>query len=186
MIETRSTRSTLVQASDYVSCNCRPQRKLQRKQVLWGSMEFYHETAQFERHLPTCAFSQFTREHKRTWGMRHVGMAWFLQKAVQISLSMKSGAGGLSISPVFRYYATVDEENAPAFQVVHIMTEFIITKFRDKPSQLSSIQHQRLLETGLTKIGRLFQERIASPNDVNSMNQTLMHPIANLVHLSVL
>jgi hypothetical protein len=141
-------------------------------------MLFHEDRTQFETHLPTCPFFQFSNRTERKWGMTYNRVAYILDTAIRISFSVKSGAGGFSISPMFTYYATIDEFNAPAFQVVRIMSQFLSS---NQFKSFKKLSVRRLLDGGLIKIGKMFREGKASPSDVNSQNQTLMKPIVTVI-----
>lgn len=81
---------------------------------------------------------------------------------------------------MFTYYATVDERHAPAFQVIDLMMEFAISTPRTD-TEPGSLLYRRLLREGLIKLQKLYLERKASPSDLNSQNQNLMHWVAELV-----
>ncbi|KAF7523138.1 hypothetical protein G7054_g11866 [Neopestalotiopsis clavispora] len=120
-----------------------------------------------------------TKATEQKWGLRQVGLGWLAQKAIEITFSCKSGAGGASFGPNFTYYPTVDQRTAPAFQIVKVMHDRMDYLIDQKPTNLSS--WQSFLDRGLQDLEMLFQEGRASPNDMNSYNQTLIFPLMSLI-----
>ncbi|RYP62588.1 hypothetical protein DL771_009667 [Monosporascus sp. 5C6A] len=158
------------------NCICRRRQRYHQQRLRLGALELYDETTVAEEHLPDCQISQVLPRHRhRSLGVKYTGAARLLNRAVNMAFSMTFGAGGFSIAPVFTYYATVDGQTAPAFQLLNIMRD-AIHHFRD-----SGLTHWNTLgETALKKILKLFRERKASPTDVDSMNRSLLHLTGHL------
>jgi hypothetical protein len=152
-----STKDNVPQPINPISCTCRPRRRLERRYKRWGWVEIYKDIIHFEAHLPTCAFSQITNTFEQNVGMRYTGLTWLLNKAVHITLSMKSGAGGMNISPRFTYFATVNQHKAPAFRVISWIDLFL-KEIRLEGIKVSENQLRYLINAGLVKIGKLFRE----------------------------
>lgn len=175
-----SSNDTIHRYVGRAACTCRPRRKLNRSQMVWGMVQVYHDNAHTERHLPTCEFYQSTNNSERVFGVRYTGLASLLNKAIHITFAMRSGAGAWSLSPCFTYYATVDSTKAPAFQVIEQLRRCLYYQYiGHKPLEESRYEH--LLNLGSAKIGKLFREGKASPNDVNILNENLMHAATSLV-----
>ncbi|RYP66067.1 hypothetical protein DL769_006129 [Monosporascus sp. CRB-8-3] len=163
------------------NCICRRRRRYQQQRLRLGALELYDETTLTEEHLPDCQISQVLPRHRhRSLGVKYTGAIRLLDKAVNMAFSMTFGAGGFSIAPVFTYYATVDDQTAPAFQILDILDKAIgyllPTAGRD---------WNMLTETALKKILKLFRERRSSPTDVDSMNGSLLHLAGNFTRRSL-
>jgi hypothetical protein len=119
---------------------------------VWGWAKVYHDATHFDRHLSTCAFSRITKRSEQTFGLKYTGLNWLLNKAIDITFSMRSGASGWSVSPGFTYYATVNDEAAPAFRIIKSLERFV----RENKSQSSiiRIEYDRLLDASSIKIGK--------------------------------
>ncbi|KAF3007235.1 hypothetical protein E8E14_008803 [Neopestalotiopsis sp. 37M] len=132
-----------------------------------------------EKHFPTCQFWQGTRPAERKWGLRQAGIGWLADKAIEITFSCKFGSGGASFSPNFTYYPTVDEDIAPGFQLVQIMSKAVDDLYIQ--DDFNVCHCQCLLEKGFEQLGMLFREGRISPNDMNDRNQTLIYPLSELI-----
>ncbi|ETS86737.1 hypothetical protein PFICI_00565 [Pestalotiopsis fici W106-1] len=175
----RQSSTSMLQFRSSRECTCHPRHRLQRKQAVWSGFIFYQDNSWSENHFPTCDLWQQPKTTEQKWGMRQVGLGWLAHKAIELTFSCKFGAGGASFGPNFTYYPTVDEDAAPAFQIIQILK---------KASRDSNDRRQFILSTwkgfferALTKLETLFRKGQASPNDVNSRNQTLIYPITSLV-----
>lgn len=105
-------------------------------------------------------------------------MTGLLNRAIAVAFSMSSGAGGFSIGPSFTYYATVDEESAPAFRLLGILERsFIYYRWYGDLNGIIELVSRKILS--------LFHERQASPTDMNSHNQSLLHLAGKAVCLSL-
>lgn len=157
-------------------CICRRRKRYQRQQLRWGPIELYDEASFSEEHYPNCKFSQIvtTSRRHRSVGLKYTGMTGLLNRAIAMAFSMSSGAGGFSISPSFTYYATVNEGSAPAFCLFRAFQDACDYCHRDDDlNGLSELVSRKILG--------LFQERQASPTDMGSYNETLLHVAGDAV-----
>ncbi|RYP90381.1 hypothetical protein DL770_003528 [Monosporascus sp. CRB-9-2] len=158
------------------NCICRRRQRYQQHRLRLGTLEVYDETTVIEEHLPDCQISQILpRRRHRSLGVKYTGAAKLLNRVVNMAFSMTFGAGGFSIAPVFTYYATVDDQTAPAFRLLHIVKDAAIS-LECRGSTLLA----EFVETVLNKILKLFRERKATPTDVDSRNRTILHPVGNI------
>ncbi|KAI1249155.1 hypothetical protein MGN70_008764 [Eutypa lata] len=95
-------------------------KRRQRQRIRWGPFEFYDEHTLTEENLLDSNISKAISRH-RSIGLKYMGVANLLSRAINIAFSMSSGAGGFSIAPSFTYYATVDERIAPAFRLLDLL-----------------------------------------------------------------
>ena len=162
------------------ACSCRLNKVIHGKSFVWGPLAFSLETAT-QGHFPGCPAAQVIGlDQNQKIGLKYTGLRRLLDSAIQLSFSMKSGAGGWSISPNFTYYPTVDEGTAPAFRALRLLGKAAVGATSYYPS-LTLVQWEMLAALALAKILRLFRDRKASPLAVNSRNQSLVHYVAELV-----
>ncbi|KAF5254430.1 hypothetical protein FANTH_688 [Fusarium anthophilum] len=104
------------------SCICHRRRHFQRKNAAWGPLRFSHET-KIERHTPGCPATEAITEIDRSskFALTYVGLRSLLNSAIQLSFSVRSGAGGWSFGPNFTYYPMVDSRSAPAFRMLTLL-----------------------------------------------------------------
>lgn len=160
-------------------CTCRSRQRFQRKQVLWSGFLLYQDNIYSEKHFPTCELWQGAKATERKWGLRQTSLGWLAQKAIEITFSCKFGAGGASFGPSFTYYPTVNEDVAPAFQILQVMENGLDDLVDQRQTSLAHLQC--FLDRGFQNLEKLFREGRASPNDMNDRNQTLIFPISYFV-----
>jgi hypothetical protein len=133
VVPSKSTTQVRRDVSTYTggrfSCLCRHRRRLQRKKAAWGSLIFSHETTT-EQHAPGCPATQAISEIDRSnkLALTYVGLRSLINSAIQLSFTIRSGAGGLSLGPNIAYYPIVDSESAPAFRML-----FLLIRYRFQP-----------------------------------------------------
>lgn len=158
-------------------CSCRARRRHKIKAAWWGPVSLFSET-QSTPHMPDCPMAGFPAEHaSQTVGAKFIGFRQVLKFAVNISFTMKSGAGGMSIGKNFTYYPTVDEKTAPAFRIVRLFRDTIYM-FGEQESK------DRFLRKACDKLVELFRQSQASPVAVDTGNRNLMHHLARIVSSS--
>ena len=154
-------------------CLCRPRQRLQRKNLVWGSLAISLETA-VEQHLPGCPASQIIistdRSHKIC--LTYVGLRRLLNSAVQLSFAISSGAGGWSLSPNFTYFPIVNSETAPAFRILSLL--------------FHSGCSGELIPLAVSAVLKLFRAKKASPRAVDADNRSLVYHLTRCVSLNLL
>ncbi|KAF4946472.1 hypothetical protein FGADI_11110 [Fusarium gaditjirri] len=155
-------------------CLCRHRRHLQYKSTGWGSLSFSHETIT-EQHLPGCPATKgiFETDRSSRFALTYFGLRSLLNSAIQISFTIRSGAGGWSFGPNFTYYPIVDSESAPAFRMLSLLTE---AQYQG-PLEDAAWQ-EKLVPIVVSSVLRLLQTKHASPRAVDSYNQSLVYYIA--------
>jgi hypothetical protein len=171
---TPSERSVL----ESLACTCRSRRSLQRRSLAWASLILSHETA-FVQHLPGCPAAQLpVSDQTRKLGLTYTGLRRLLNSAVQLSFSIRSGAGGWSLSPTFTYYPTVDAKKDPAFRMMAILER---SQFATSGKPETLLQWEKFVGLVLTRMVELFQTHRASPFAVDAKNRSLLHHLARAV-----
>ncbi|KAL2140701.1 hypothetical protein VTI28DRAFT_3486 [Corynascus sepedonium] len=182
----KSTRNNEVQASllNDLTCRCFSREIFRRGDRTWGFLGVSWETTA-EQHVPGCPIARIgSRNQTQSVSIRYTGLRRFLERAIKVSFSMRSGAGGWSISPGFTYYPTVDENISPVFRMMTILAE--ATRFMLR-MPMSVSQGNMFVNTVLAKILELFRAGKASPLVVDSRNRSLLHYLTDAVssHLPV-
>ncbi|KAF2144722.1 uncharacterized protein K452DRAFT_145900 [Aplosporella prunicola CBS 121167] len=138
---------------------------------------FYEESSQHEKCCPLWASS----ERSKRLGLRISHYRNILARAVEISISITHGAGGLSISPLLRL-GRFRRPDSPAFEPFYYYLggpstgseqKRLIWNFRRKecrPASFGTVWTAKLLE-----IQRLFESGKASPTDVNNEGFNVLH-----------
>lgn len=157
-------------------CLCRPSRRITHHQKLWGEFSFSHQMSSTRRHFPDCPLSQIDSETQASkWTLEYFGLRNMCQTAFALSFVNTRGAGGRSISPGFTYYPTVDKETAPAFRLMRALGIFVQTR-RDWDEA-----DTRTVQRCFDKIFELYSKKKASPKDITSSGESLMHLIVNVI-----
>ncbi|KAI0186443.1 hypothetical protein EV127DRAFT_438992 [Xylaria flabelliformis] len=154
-------------------CSCRQSRKTSFSGRSWGYFSFSCATSSTRRHLPDCPFSQIDVESQATmFTVEYKGLRNLFRTAIALSLLNTRGAGGRSISPNFTYYPSVDERNAPVFRIMKLATPMA---FRQDISEAV----KKTLQYCFNSIFILYSRKKASPKDIDSYGQSLMHSVAD-------
>ena len=136
--------------------------------VLWRTSKWLLKLETLSsRHQPSCPlFSRSIQFTTARFSVRTCGD--LLAGAIEASLSIKKGAGGLSISPKLQC-ARVVPNNNPASQLV----TFANLKQLENIRSISDFE--TLLYGNLVELERLFNSRDASPFDVDLDGNTFFH-----------
>lgn len=163
------------------ACLCSHRQRLRRKQVVFGSLVFSHETVT-EEHLPQCPANQIlaSRDRREKIGLTYTGLRRLLNSAVQFTFAMPSGGGGWSLSPSFTYYPTVDAETAPTFRIMTLM-------YDARAHLFSSVGRgwweDNFVPTAVSVILGLLQTNKALARAVDANNRSMGHYVADCVSL---
>ena len=182
---TLNTKSSQKKRTPY-ACGCYRRRRLTRTYSNWSVLSFFDEVVTETKHdlgCPAYSERQITRE--RTVGVTYTGLHRLLNIAVAASFRHVRGAGGSSISPMFRYYATVDADSSPAYRVVQAIARGIWYMYDSLSSEqedsLISERESRvnmIIEYGIRKLRGIYQQRAASPTDLDPEGATLVAYVA--------
>jgi hypothetical protein len=170
------------------ACDCRPSRRITRRTNKFASLSFSFESSSFVRHLPDCPFAQILGDqHTQSLALDFDSLKSLLQKAVTVSFSLRRGAGGFSISPNFSYYPVVDDMTAPVFRVINFIPSLMF-RFSDinqdalNSNSISTIEaYIGVVEYIFDQVILLFRRRKASPKDVNSQGDSLVHAVVERI-----
>ncbi|KAL2159562.1 hypothetical protein VTH06DRAFT_2131 [Thermothelomyces fergusii] len=171
---------TTNELSDVV-CSCPRRRYLRRNDRTWWFLTVSSEMSAEQQHLPDCRYARRPgAEQTRTMAVGYTGLRRLLKTAVRVSFSMRTGAGGWSISPSFSYYPTVDTSRAPAFRMITLLLDCAESSLGLPPF------FEKLTKIVLAKVFELLETGKASPRAVDSKNKSLLHHMANLISVACL
>ncbi|KAI0801610.1 hypothetical protein GGR55DRAFT_701407 [Xylaria sp. FL0064] len=156
--------------------NTRKSRKTTYQRSSWGSFSFSYGTSTTRSHLPDCPLSQIDGGTQAiNFTVEFTGLRKLFQTAFVFSLFNTQGAGGRSLSPNFTYYPTVDERTAPAFRILNLAYDMVGSDDpRDKAAKAIT------LRCCLNSIFTLYSRKKASPLDIDSNGQSLIHKAVNI------
>lgn len=145
----------------------------------WKVM-FETESIHHHRTCPLFADSSSTTVAKFRIG----SCGTLLARAIEASISITRGAGGLSISPVLRCAHVVPRDN-PAFRLVNLQPwDSYRHAIYQRLQMKSKIELEELLDINIQKLERLFRAGEASPYDVDLAGNTLLHVRVTLLPTS--
>lgn len=79
---------------------------------------------------------------------------------------------------MFRYYATVDVCRSPAFRIVGgisvAIDSFYCSSKRQLPTSECEARAKQILYYGVSKLRRVFEDRLSSPTDLDGDGATLL------------
>ncbi|KAI0430275.1 hypothetical protein F5Y09DRAFT_356106 [Xylaria sp. FL1042] len=158
-------------------CSCPSSRNTSYQRSSWGSFSFSYGTSTTRRHLPDCPLSQIDTERRATkFTLEYTGLSKLIQTAFAFSLFNTQGAGGRSISPDFTYYPTIDEKSAPAFRILTLANKIFYHAHLWKEKEVAI-----MLQCCFSGVFTLYSQKKASPRDISSNGQSLMHLAAGIV-----
>ena len=103
-----------------LSAVCRCKARSYRR-TRWGQVSFYEDNYRTD-HLPGCPrFGIPAVGGKRTYALAWGGLLKIVSMAVEVTFSIKSGAGAWSLGPHLVAYRMVDELQDPAFALTFVL-----------------------------------------------------------------
>ncbi|KAI1180360.1 hypothetical protein F4777DRAFT_598287 [Nemania sp. FL0916] len=141
------------------------------------------DTLSESRHHPHCpVYKARDTENKQEWTITFTGLQRLLSTAVSVGCSLTYGAGGGSISPVFRYCAMVDREQSPAFRIAYLMNAAIDELTLEGQVVEDKTFHDFLLY-GVSQMKAVYANGIASPSDVDITGATVVDNLIARNHM---
>ncbi|KAI1361372.1 hypothetical protein F5Y08DRAFT_314987 [Xylaria arbuscula] len=151
-------------------CICRPRHKTNWSRATLGSLSFSMLCDRRWKHLPECKFANSaTVSTSGCMGLSYSGVRWHISRAVDVSISLSTGSGGLSISPNITIRPVIDEEKAPVFQTLRLMESAYYDRRRSEKFTL------QFLKVAIQRIMRRYKSRKSSPYEVNSYGSSALH-----------
>lgn len=149
-------------------CQYRAYRKSSRFRL--GSFLFKEDSITHS-HKPGCKFDILGSTKTQSLAL----ITSVLSHGVRLTLSVTTGAGGLSISPNINLRPVVDENKAPVFRIMELLTRHAY----DDIDGGRDLQH--LMDLCKNAILRLYRGRKASPYEVNENGMSFFHYWARFV-----
>ncbi|KAL3300202.1 Ankyrin repeat-containing protein [Colletotrichum asianum] len=152
-------------------CTCNPRRILRRQKRSLGPVSFAKEAVTEKTHGIECPFAVFNTHGTNTWstGITLRAFRGLVSAAVNVSLSITTGAGGFGISPSFTYFHM--RASSPASQVVDIWLSALGTVGH----KLTNAELVKLSERGIQTLKTVFTARASSPFEIDIKGDTLLH-----------
>lgn len=144
-------------------CSCKIGSTYESSNLVTGSLNFFRSSAISCIHQNGCPLRIPPRK-KTVIGMRYIRCGLLLSRILTFSISITRGAGGSSISPSLTFRATVSNDS-PAFALFNF----------DTIRSMTRSQNVNYYTWATQELYRLFREQKASPSDVDSCGQTLLH-----------
>ncbi|KAI0554556.1 hypothetical protein F4679DRAFT_526522 [Xylaria curta] len=176
---------TRIALEDPRLCGCSSWRRVKQRNLRWHALDFFSTEVTVLAHRPSCShYRGNSSQRQQTLGITYVGLRRLLSVACSVSLSLDFGAGGTSISPSFRCYNMVDENQSPPFRMIGLLSKALCYKH---PLDNRRSHYHRSYDTGriatdcISWIRVAYDRGVASPWDVSSHNSTLIDLSVELV-----
>jgi hypothetical protein len=163
----------------YEICRCTERRRLQRKKSRWGPIFFDNEVDITTYHAPECPLSRvlpLTERKTKAFGISIPNMLGMFKSAVHVSMSLTSGAGGLSLAQNITWTATVDEFSSPAFGIMNAFYQALECGLKNEHYAIIAKSCMRRLEL-------CYANHEASPADINKDGQSVFGDLISSLSL---
>ncbi|KAI3333579.1 hypothetical protein F4824DRAFT_513049 [Ustulina deusta] len=155
-------------------CGCSSWRSTDDRVMHWRTFYFFSKEEIVSTHCPGCSrYAGDASQRRRTFGVTYAGLQRLLSAAVSVSLCLDYGAGGASISPIFRYHSVVDETQSPPFRMLGVLCW--AWSFFDVDTQ----ELRAITMDYISYVNIAYSKRVASPRDVTVDGLTLMDNLFN-------
>ncbi|KAK5628811.1 hypothetical protein RRF57_004526 [Xylaria bambusicola] len=168
--------STRITPNTFKRCNCTSWRSVNEKRTRWRAFYFFSQKTTASIHRPGCPrYASDVPEHEQAVGITYAGLQRLCSAAVSVGLCLRYGAGGASISPMFRYHYVVDEYQSPPFRMVRVL-QSAIYEYRSSQSIGPSceLNMERVLKAFLSWITVAYDKQVATPRDVTINGASLI------------
>ncbi|KAH7246638.1 hypothetical protein BKA59DRAFT_395954 [Fusarium tricinctum] len=149
----------------YEICRCTERRRLQRKKSRWGPIFFDNEIDIATYHAPECPLSRvlpLTERKTKAFGISIPNMLGMFKSAVHVSMSLTSGAGGLSLAQKITWTATVNIISSPSFRIINAFSRIRRTR------TLENEHCELIAESCMRRLELCYAKHEASPADINT------------------
>lgn len=168
-------------ASDYQAaerwkwrgCLCPRRAFSQRRQINLGDISMATEVTTYHKHLPECRLARHAPVSKsQSVQLSYNGLRKLLSTAIDLSFSLRTGAGGFSLSPTITLRPVVDRKTSPSFRAMALLDKCYKSSNRfeksgDLRGQFTELVVQRTL--------RLYGSRKSSPRDTDITGKSILH-----------
>ncbi|KAI1350636.1 hypothetical protein F5Y01DRAFT_325881 [Xylaria sp. FL0043] len=147
-------------------CGCSAWRSVDERVTRWRTLYFFSKEVVASTHHPRCSrYASGASQRQRTFGMTYAGLRRLLSAAVSVSLCLDYGAGGISMSPMFRYHYVVDELQSLPFRMLIVL----LYGCNNYPHIGADIARDFLLW-----VRKAYDKQVASPRDVTINSLSLI------------
>ena len=150
-------------------CSCSTLMQERASTYLIGGVEVFKTSMESSKHSMSCPFHIGTKV-TTTVGLKMSYYGKLLANTVRATISITTGAGGFSINPCLKLHARVSKFS-PAFELLYpdmLHRRFMSTGL----SQTNELCNY--FESALQQLYELFQDKVASPTDVDQDGYTLI------------
>lgn len=173
--------------SSKLTCIC-PQygglrTRVEQQSIPWMGFPLLHTTSKQE-HLPGCPQADMHESKPvQTTSFRLHGLTRVLGTAVELTLSVTSGAGGWSISPVMSYRPAIHGGSSPAYRIYWTLLRFCrnYSRFHNRKTKdpyvpLDKPAYEQFAATALEKLAKVYSGKTprASPTDIDRNSRSLL------------
>ncbi|KAH6949205.1 hypothetical protein DER45DRAFT_600137 [Fusarium avenaceum] len=154
----------------YEICRCAERRRLKRKKSRWGPIFLDNEVDITIYHAPECPLSRampLTERKTNALGISIPNMLGIFRSAVHVSMSLTSGAGGLSLAQNITWTATVDELSSPAFRIINAF-------FQVLECDLENEHYEIIAKSCMRRLQLCYANHEASPADINKRGRSVL------------
>ncbi|KAI1127598.1 hypothetical protein F5Y10DRAFT_242571 [Nemania abortiva] len=163
-------------------CICRQKYERLHRQAKMGDLSVDMLSSVRWKHLPECRYAKSEVLSKsNSIHLSYRGLRWLLSKAVDVSISLSTGSGGLSISPNITIRPMVDETRAPVFRSLKFLHDSLERQFGPLQDEFLRL---RLLEEVVHRILHQYRSQNISPYEVDSKGQSVMHYWVDVMSIS--
>ncbi|KAF4845035.1 hypothetical protein CGCSCA4_v007030 [Colletotrichum siamense] len=152
-------------------CTCNPRRIVRRQKRSFGPVSFAKEAVTKRAHVSGCPFAIFDTQKTNSWSASITFRMFrgLVAAAVDVSLAITTGAGGLGMSPSFTYFPL--RESSPAFEVVDALS----MAFGVRQWALTDEEVTKIFERGIHTLKTIFTSKASSPFEIDANGDTLLH-----------
>ncbi|KAI7777504.1 hypothetical protein LA080_003453 [Diaporthe eres] len=155
-------------------CICRQYQRTLRRQARFAGFLFTTMESVSRKHLPECRYANYEIEHaSKSLSISYSGLRGVLSRAVDISMSLNTGAGGFSISPNITLQLMVDDKQSPIFRITDLLKHCIDGSYNRGPADRPIML--RVLRTGVQRMLEQYLSRKRSPYEVDSSGKSALH-----------
>ncbi|KAF5585981.1 hypothetical protein FPANT_7352 [Fusarium pseudoanthophilum] len=166
-----------VQSRGNQCCYCARRYDRTRKEVRWGMLFFETELEKTAYHAPECRLSKLlppTQKKMILIGLSIPRITRILSHALRFSMSLKTGAGGMSLAQNVTWTATINEHSSPAFRII----DSLCALKREPGQGLGAEYHYAVAESCVRRLELCYANHLASPSDTNACGQSILDILA--------
>lgn len=166
-------------------CDCHKRVRTTEVVSIWGHFESSMKTVAITPHYSYCPFHAIARQQiERRLQVTYYGLRRYLKRAMAVSFSMRSGAGGFSIATGISSTNLVQSNRSPAFRIVSDIESMFWVFSRNKElSRPVQTDMQRYFGTAQAMILKALTRGKCSPHDHDEEGNSLLQRAAESVSI---